>query len=50
MTEDKKPADDKVSVRMRPHARGEKPGKLRRLDKATADQLVRDGHARYVGD
>lgn len=42
--------DDLVSVRYRPHARGEGAGQLRRVDKDTAARLVRDGHAKYVGD
>ena len=46
---DEKPAkgDDKVTVFMRPHARGHKPRQRRQVDAETAERLVRDGHADY---
>lgn len=42
---EKQPADDKVTVIMRGHARGHKAGQRRRVSQAEADALVANKHA-----
>ena len=47
MSDEKPAADDRVTVFIGANVKGHKRNQRRRVDAATAERLVRDGHAKY---